>query len=257
MATRLAAGGFAAVATPSRHGDLRGDVSMWMDECGHSRAQARFPVPRWSSTRPWTWASDSPDEQQRYPQGWDHAHATQFPQAHRRLHACLVRRHPDRLDATGHGPDPGRHARPRRRCQVRDPVADPAGDAPGGDAHHAGRQTSRLLRDLHAAALPADPARRPAGDDRVGLWRRHESATRGGCCSTTRPRSPSSRTWKRPVRIKWINELVDANGNYLPHLLPVDPTLHWANPPGGDGGPRHAADVRPHPRPATPARCRS
>ena len=25
----------------------------------------------------------------------------------------------------------------------------------------------------------------------------------------------------------------DENGNYLPHLLPVDPTLHWANPPGG------------------------
>jgi spore coat protein A, manganese oxidase len=37
----------------------------------------------------------------------------------------------------------------------------------------------------------------------------------------------------RPVRIKWINELVDANGNFLSHLLPVDPTLHWANPPGG------------------------
>ena len=30
-------------------------------------------------------------------------------------------------------------------------------------------------------------------------------------------------------------------GNYLPHLLPVDPTLHWANPPGGTAGPRHAA----------------
>jgi spore coat protein A len=40
-------------------------------------------------------------------------------------------------------------------------------------------------------------------------------------------------TWKRPVRIKWINDLKDANGNYLPHLLPVDQTLHWANPPGG------------------------
>jgi FtsP/CotA-like multicopper oxidase with cupredoxin domain len=39
-----------------------------------------------------------------------------------------------------------------------------------------------------------------------------------------------------PVRVKWINELVDANGNYLPHLLPVDPTLHWANPPGGVRG---------------------
>ena len=37
----------------------------------------------------------------------------------------------------------------------------------------------------------------------------------------------------RPVRIKWINDLKDANGNFLPHLLPVDPTLHWANPPGG------------------------
>jgi spore coat protein A, manganese oxidase len=43
-------------------------------------------------------------------------------------------------------------------------------------------------------------------------------------------------TWNRPVRVKWVNELVDANGNYLPHLLPVDPTLHWANPPGGIAG---------------------
>lgn len=45
----------------------------------------------------------------------------------------------------------------------------------------------------------------------------------------------------RPVRIKWINDLVDADGNYLPHLLPVDPTLHWANPPGGTEG----RDTRP------------
>lgn len=45
----------------------------------------------------------------------------------------------------------------------------------------------------------------------------------------------------RPVRIKWINDLKDANGNYLPHLLPVDPTLHWANPPGGISG----RDTRP------------
>jgi spore coat protein A, manganese oxidase len=42
--------------------------------------------------------------------------------------------------------------------------------------------------------------------------------------------------WNRPVRVKWINELVDADGNYLPHLLAVDPTLHWANPPGGMTG---------------------
>ena len=48
--------------------------------------------------------------------------------------------------------------------------------------------------------------------------------------------------WSRPVRVKWINDLVDADGgNYLPHLLPVDPTLHWANPPGGEQG----RDARP------------
>ena len=42
--------------------------------------------------------------------------------------------------------------------------------------------------------------------------------------------------WRRPVRVKWVNDLVDENGNYLPHLLLVDQTLHWANPPGGVAG---------------------
>jgi len=37
----------------------------------------------------------------------------------------------------------------------------------------------------------------------------------------------------RPVRVKWINDLKDpVTGHFLPHLLPVDQTLHWANPPG-------------------------
>ncbi|HEY5657300.1 MAG TPA: hypothetical protein VIY27_05885 [Myxococcota bacterium] len=35
----------------------------------------------------------------------------------------------------------------------------------------------------------------------------------------------------QPIRVKWINSLVDNDGNFLPHLLPVDQTLHWANPP--------------------------
>jgi FtsP/CotA-like multicopper oxidase with cupredoxin domain len=43
-------------------------------------------------------------------------------------------------------------------------------------------------------------------------------------------------TYRRPVRVKWINDLVDADGTYLPHLLPIDQTLHWANPPGGTEG---------------------
>ncbi|HEX5590926.1 MAG TPA: multicopper oxidase [Candidatus Limnocylindrales bacterium] len=42
--------------------------------------------------------------------------------------------------------------------------------------------------------------------------------------------------WRAPVRVKWINDLVDADGHFLPHLLPVDQTLHWANPPGGEAG---------------------
>jgi len=37
---------------------------------------------------------------------------------------------------------------------------------------------------------------------------------------------------RTPVRVKWMNELVDDQGRYLPHLLTVDQTLHWANPPG-------------------------
>lgn len=47
--------------------------------------------------------------------------------------------------------------------------------------------------------------------------------------------------WNTPVRVKWINDLMDAAGNYLPHLLPVDQTLHWANPSGGTMG----RDMRP------------
>ncbi len=42
--------------------------------------------------------------------------------------------------------------------------------------------------------------------------------------------------WNKTTQVHWRNELVDANGNFLPHLLPVDQTLHWANPPGGIAG---------------------
>jgi spore coat protein A, manganese oxidase len=40
-------------------------------------------------------------------------------------------------------------------------------------------------------------------------------------------------TADRATRVTWINQLVDGRGRYLPHLLAVDQTLHWANPPGG------------------------
>ncbi len=39
--------------------------------------------------------------------------------------------------------------------------------------------------------------------------------------------------YNQPVKIKWVNLLVDRNRNYIPHILTVDQTLHWANTPGG------------------------
>jgi len=62
------------------------------------------------------------------------------------------------------------------------------------------------------------------------------SANRRGLLVHHAPSLTIEARWKRPVRVKWVNDLVDSAGNYLPHLLPVDPTLHWANPPGGDDG---------------------
>jgi FtsP/CotA-like multicopper oxidase with cupredoxin domain len=53
--------------------------------------------------------------------------------------------------------------------------------------------------------------------------------------------------WNQPVRVKWINGLVDAQGGYLSHLLAVDQTVHWANPPGGPGGTdTHTMDPSPY-----------
>jgi spore coat protein A, manganese oxidase len=33
-----------------------------------------------------------------------------------------------------------------------------------------------------------------------------------------------------PLRVKWVNDLVDASGNPLSSMFAVDPTIHWANP---------------------------
>jgi FtsP/CotA-like multicopper oxidase with cupredoxin domain len=54
-------------------------------------------------------------------------------------------------------------------------------------------------------------------------------------------------TWSKDTQVQWRNELVDANGNFLPHILPVDQTLHWANPPGGIAGrDMHGSDHAPY-----------
>ncbi len=83
----------------------------------------------------------------------------------------------------------------------------------------------------------------PAGMPPTTVWGYGavKAADKRGLLIHNAPSLTIEASWNRPVRVKWINELVDANGNYLPHLLPVDPTLHWANPPGGIGG----RDTRP------------
>ena len=54
-------------------------------------------------------------------------------------------------------------------------------------------------------------------------------------------------THNKDVQVIWINDLVDANGNFLPHILPIDQTLHWANPPGGiSGRDKHGYDPEPY-----------
>lgn len=78
----------------------------------------------------------------------------------------------------------------------------------------------------------------PAGMPATTVWGYgpNPATVQGGPVIFNAPSLTIEAKYNRPVRVKWMNELVDANGNYLPHLLPVDPTLHWANPPGGITG---------------------
>jgi FtsP/CotA-like multicopper oxidase with cupredoxin domain len=79
----------------------------------------------------------------------------------------------------------------------------------------------------------------PAGLPMTTVWGYGAVAKRPGSKGLLIHNAPSltiEAQCNRPVRVKWINDLVDSDGNYLPHLLPVDPTLHWANPPGGTSG---------------------
>lgn len=66
---------------------------------------------------------------------------------------------------------------------------------------------------------------------------------------TSRFHTPSAAIRARrgvPTRVRWRNELVDAKGDFLPHLFAVDPSLHWANVPREPGhGGVVSSDVKP------------
>jgi spore coat protein A len=78
----------------------------------------------------------------------------------------------------------------------------------------------------------------PAGSPTTTVWGYGAVASENmrGLLLHNAPSLTIEAEYGQPTLIKWINDLVDANGNYLPHLLPVDQTLHWANPPGGSTG---------------------
>jgi bilirubin oxidase len=54
----------------------------------------------------------------------------------------------------------------------------------------------------------------------------------------------------RQVRATWWNRFVDSRNNFVPHPLTVDPSIHWANPPGGvdarDSTPDFASTPAPY-----------
>jgi FtsP/CotA-like multicopper oxidase with cupredoxin domain len=88
---------------------------------------------------------------------------------------------------------------------------------------------------------PTDVNGAPLGATTVWGYGAVRSANPRGLLLHNAPSLTIEARHNRPVQIKWINDLKDAGGNYLQHLLPVDPTLHWANPPGGEMG----RDTRP------------
>lgn len=83
----------------------------------------------------------------------------------------------------------------------------------------------------------------PAGLPQTTVWGYGPVAAerRGALLLHHAPSLTIEAGFDKPVMVKWINDLKDSAGNFLPHLLPVDPTLHWANPPGGPTG----TDTRP------------
>jgi spore coat protein A len=85
----------------------------------------------------------------------------------------------------------------------------------------------------------------PAGLPATTVWGYGPRTARGGPIVFNAPSLTIEAKHRTPVRVRWTNQLrvdpLDPTSSFLPHLLPVDQTLHWANPPGGIAG----RDMRP------------
>jgi spore coat protein A, manganese oxidase len=134
------------------------------------------------------------------------------------------------------------------------PSATGPGPVPGGSLDPAAipKYVSRLAMP---AAMP--PASTTGGVDRyvvaagqfrqqilprtfpgTTVWGYHAGSRRG---AASVPGPTIEAVAGRPVQVTWVNGLTTRDGRFRGHLLPIDPTLHWANPPGG----RDGRDMRP------------
>ena len=83
----------------------------------------------------------------------------------------------------------------------------------------------------------------PAGLPTTTVWGYGavKSASSRGLLLHNAPSLTIESTWKRPVRIKWINDLKDASGNYLPAPAAGGSDAALGQPARRHRGPRHAA----------------
>lgn len=98
--------------------------------------------------------------------------------------------------------------------------------------------TGEPATEYHIAARQFQQQILPSGFPQTTVWgygRAGDPLPRPGVQTTFN--SPAFTVEARSnerVRVVWMNQLVDdpagPTPHYLPHLLPVDPTLHWANP---------------------------
>ena len=111
--------------------------------------------------------------------------------------------------------------------EVRDAARDPTRDAAQRPASRKEGQGGRLLPDR------GPPVRASRSCRRAWVWARRGLELRLGrppARRSTIRRSRSRRAWRRPVRVKWINELVKPNGEFRPHLLAGRPDASLGQP---------------------------
>ena len=142
---------------------------------------------------------------------------------------------------------PGDTLDPEDDRQVRHSAADPAGDAEGRHDRSA-RSDDRLLRDLDDAVRAADPARRPARDDGLGLRRRE-------VCELERPAPPQravahDRGSGEPAGPREVDQRPQGRRPELPAAsAPGRSNAALGQPAGRHDRPRHPTDLHRDTRP--------